>query len=39
MKQTPMQRIKRIMSFNYKRGVNKESVNRVYYNILKLKTK
>jgi hypothetical protein len=34
---TPLQRIKRIMLFNYNRGNNKESVNRVYYNILKEK--
>lgn len=34
---TPLQRIKRIMLFNYNRGNNKESVNLVYYNILKSK--
>lgn len=34
---TQLQRIKRIMLFNYNRGNNKESVNRVYYKILKEK--
>jgi hypothetical protein len=34
---TNLQRIKRIMQFNYKRGVNKESVNEVYRKILKSK--
>lgn len=37
MKQTPLQRIKRIMTFYYQRGCNKESVNLIYYKILKLK--
>ena len=32
-----LQRIKRVMNFYYQRGVNKESVNRIYYKILKLK--
>jgi len=36
-KQTPLQRIKRIMNFYYNRGVNKESVNELYRNILKNK--
>jgi len=31
------QRINRIMEFYYKRGVNKESVNKVYYKIIKPK--
>lgn len=31
---TNLQRIKRILQFNYKRGVNKESVNEVYRNII-----
>jgi hypothetical protein len=35
MKQTPLQRIQRVMNFYYKRGCNKESVNRMYYKILK----
>ena len=39
MKQTPLQRINRILAFYYKRGVNKESVNRVYRNILAIKFK
>jgi hypothetical protein len=39
MSQTPLQRINRILAFYYKRGVNKESVNKVYRNILKLKFK
>jgi hypothetical protein len=34
---TNLQRIKRILQFNYKRGVNKESVNNVYRKILKSK--
>jgi hypothetical protein len=34
---TNLQRIKRIIQFNYKRGVNKESVNEVYRKILKSK--
>lgn len=34
MKQTPLQRIKRVMNF-YKRGCNKESVNEIYKKILK----
>ena len=38
-KQTPLQRILRVMSFYYKRGCNKESVNRIYYKILKQKFK
>jgi len=32
---TNLQRIKRIMLFNYNRGVNKESVNNVYRKLLK----
>jgi hypothetical protein len=35
MKQTPLQRIKRVINFYYKRGVNKESVNELYKKILK----
>jgi len=35
MKQTPYQRIKRVMLFYEKRGVNKESVNDIYRTILK----
>ena len=34
---TNLQRIKLILQFNYKRGVNKESVNEVYRKILKSK--
>ena len=34
MKQTPLQRIKRVMNFYYKRGCNKESVNQLYFKIL-----
>ena len=37
MKQTPLQRIKRIMNFYYKRGCNKESVSDLYRKILKQK--
>lgn len=36
-KQSPLQRIKRIMDFNLKRGCNSERVNNVYRNILKAK--
>lgn len=35
--QSPLQRIKRIMDYYYKQGGNKESVNSVYKNILKIK--
>ncbi len=35
MKQTPLQRIKRVINFYYKRGCNKESVNSLYFKILK----
>lgn len=35
--QSPIQRIKRIMDFYYKRGQNREFVNQVYKNILKQK--
>lgn len=34
---TPIQRINRILNFYEKRGVNKERVNKVKYNILMLK--
>ncbi len=36
---TNLQRIKRILQFNYVRGVNKESVNKVYRKVLKEKFK
>lgn len=36
-KLTPIQRINRILAFYYKRGINKESVNKVQRNILKAK--
>jgi hypothetical protein len=39
MKQSPIQRINRIMRFNYLRGTNKESVNKVYLKIISLKGK
>jgi hypothetical protein len=39
MSQTPLQRINRILAFYYKRGTNKESVNKVYRNILATKFK
>jgi hypothetical protein len=32
-----LQRIKRVMNFYYKRGCNKESVNNIYFKILKAK--
>ena len=34
MKQSPLQRIKRVINFYYNRGCNKENVNELYYNIL-----
>lgn len=34
-KQSPIQRINRIMKFYYLRGQNREKVNNVYRNILK----
>jgi hypothetical protein len=39
MSLTPLQRINRILAFYYKRGINKESVNKVYRNVLKIKFK
>ncbi len=33
-KQSPLQRINRIIDFNWKRGNNKESVNEVYRKII-----
>jgi hypothetical protein len=36
-KQSPLQRIKRIIDFYYKRGCNKESVNEIYFKILQNK--
>jgi len=39
MKQSPLQRINRIMRFNYLRGTNKESVNAIYLKIISLKSK
>jgi len=36
-KQSPLQRINRIIDFNWKRGTNKESINNVYRNIINLK--
>lgn len=38
-KQTPLQRIQTVMDFYCKRGCNKESVNKIYYKILKDKFK
>jgi hypothetical protein len=35
MKQTDLQRIKRVINFYYKRGCNKESVNELYFKIKK----
>jgi hypothetical protein len=32
---TPKERIAKVMKFYYLRGVNKESVNKVYFNLLK----
>ena len=38
-KQSPLQRINRIIDFNWKRGGNKESVNEVYRKIIENKLK
>jgi|Laugresp1bdmlbsn_1035097.scaffolds.fasta_scaffold00042_12 hypothetical protein len=35
MKQSPLQRIYRVMNYYYKMGHNSERVNKVYKNILK----
>jgi len=37
MKHTPEYRIKKVMNFYYDRGQNRESVNEVYRNLLKIK--
>ena len=37
MKQSPLQRILRIMKFNYNRGLNSERVNKVYRKIINQK--
>jgi hypothetical protein len=39
MKQSPLQRIKRVMQFYYNRGQNRENVNEVYRKIIKKKLK
>lgn len=36
-KQSPLQRITKILDFNHKRGSNKESVNKVYRKIINTK--
>ncbi len=36
-KQSCLQRINRVMKFNYLRGLNSERVNKVYRKIIKLK--
>lgn len=38
-KQSPLQRVKRVMDYYYKHGCNKESVNDVYISIIKEKFK
>jgi hypothetical protein len=38
-KQSQLQRIQRVINFYYKRGCNKESVNSIYFKILKEKFK
>ena len=35
IKQTRLQRINRVINFYYKRGCNKESVNELYFKIIK----
>lgn len=37
MKQSPLQRIIKVMNYYYRQGANKESVNKVYKNILNKK--
>ena len=37
MSQTPYQRIKKVLDYYYRKGVNRESVNNVYRNIIKEK--
>jgi hypothetical protein len=37
MKQSPLQRIQRIMKFYYSRGQNRENVNEIYRKIIKTK--
>lgn len=37
MKQSPLQRIIKVMNYYYRQGANKESVNSVYKNILNKK--
>lgn len=37
MKQSALQRIQRIMKFNYNRGLNSERINAVYRKIIKQK--
>lgn len=39
IKHTPEYRIKKVMNFYYDRGQNRENVNQVYRNLLKLKFK
>jgi hypothetical protein len=39
MKQTPLQRIKRVMDYYYRRGTNREKVNDIYRKILAEKFK
>lgn len=34
MKQSDLQRIQRVLNYYYKRGVNRESVNKVYHKII-----
>lgn len=36
-KLSAIRRINRIIEFYHKRGVNKESVNKVYWNVLQIK--
>jgi hypothetical protein len=37
MKQSPLQRIIKVMNYYYRQSANKESVNKVYKNILNKK--
>jgi hypothetical protein len=39
MKQTPLQRIRRVMDYYYRRGINREKVNNIYRKLLAEKYK
>ena len=35
--QSPLQRIKRVMDYYYRRGYNSERINKVYRNVISIK--